>query len=100
MSFLLPINPDTEEFPIIRTLTGSDHSPTIAALDNHAAVVSSSRKVASPELHRSFAEFVRLFEDSGYKEGYLEGTATDVTKAYYEFLQCMSTEVQDVPQGN
>ena len=91
------MNSDTEEFPIIRTLTGSDHSPTIAVLDRYATVVSSNRMVATPELHRKFAVFVRLFEDSGYKEDYLEGTPTDVTEAYYELSQCMRTDVHDVP---
>ena len=91
------MNPDTEEFPIIRTLTGSDHSPTIAVLDRYATVVSSNRMVATPGFYRKFAKFVRLFEDSGYKEDYLEGTSTDVTKAYYELTQCMRTEVRDVP---
>ena len=71
----------------------------MAALKNHASVVSSSSKVASEEFHRRFAEFVRLFGGSSLGVGYLEGIPTEVTRAYYASLACKATEVRDVPYG-
>lgn len=40
--------------------------------------------------------FVRLFGESGYDEGFLEGHATSVTRAYREFLHCVKDEVTRV----
>ena len=56
--------------------------------------------MASEEIHRRFAEFVRIFEDSEYDECSLEGNQTEVTRAYHAFLECMAAEVRDVPQGD
>ena len=79
---------------------GSDHQATIAALNNHASVVSSTRKIASPEFHSCFARFIELLDASDWKMDYLEGNPTGVTAAYYAFLDSMANEVRDVPQGN
>jgi len=38
---------------------------------------------------------VKLFKQSGegYEEGYLDGRPTDVTRAYWAFLNCIKDEV-------
>ena len=43
-----------------------------------------------------FGVFIRVFRDSGYDQGYLNGTPTAVTWAYWEFMNSIDTEVKSV----
>lgn len=64
----------------------------------HAGVISSKHKIASENFYTLFAEFVHLFKESGegYDEGYLDGKPTDVTRAYWAFMNCIKSEVTRV----
>jgi flagellar biosynthesis/type III secretory pathway protein FliH len=74
-------------------LTCSGHRPTIAVLNKHATIAASKYEVATEEFYNRFKTFVKLFRKSGYDEGYLEGDETDVTRAYWSFIDCIKTEV-------
>jgi hypothetical protein len=65
-------------------------------LNTHAGVIASQHKTGSDEFYKRFAEFIELFEVSGRDEGYLEGSLTDVTRAYWAFLNCIKDEVARV----
>jgi len=73
------------------TLTCSGHQPTIKVLNRHAA---SNHEVGGDEFYKRFAKFVELFKESDYDDGYLEGNLTDVTRAYWSFLNCIIDEGQ------
>ncbi|KAG0137782.1 hypothetical protein HOY82DRAFT_477328 [Tuber indicum] len=68
---------------------------TIAALDIHAGVVTSSSKTGSDKFYQLFWEFVRLLKESGlaYQEGYLDNGPADLVNAYHAFMGCIKTEV-------
>ena len=80
-----------------RLLLGSDHQPTIVALDNHASVISSTHKMPSTEFHRRFVEYIEQLDASDWTMDNLEGNPRAVTKAYFDFLQSTASEVRDVP---
>ena len=79
----------------------SGHQPTIDVLNTHAGVAASNHKVGSDKFYKLFAEFVRLFKESGegYEEDFLERVPTDVTRAYWAFLDCIKDEVTRVGAG-
>ncbi|KAA8893635.1 hypothetical protein FN846DRAFT_923541 [Sphaerosporella brunnea] len=74
------------------------HKETINVLNTHAGVVASKHKTGSDKFYKLFAEFVNLFKESGegYEEGYLNGNPTDVTHAYWAFVNCIKDEVTRV----
>ncbi|KAA8893538.1 hypothetical protein FN846DRAFT_751931, partial [Sphaerosporella brunnea] len=63
------------------------HKETIDVLNTHAGVIASKHKTGSDKFYTLFAEFVKLFKESGdgLEEGYLDGYPTDVTRAYWAF---------------
>ncbi|KAA8908829.1 hypothetical protein FN846DRAFT_944352 [Sphaerosporella brunnea] len=77
-----------------------EHKETINVLNTHAGVVASEYKTGSDKFYKLFAEFVNLFKESGegYEEGYLNGNPTDVTHAYWAFVNCIKDEVTRVDQ--
>jgi hypothetical protein len=74
-------------------LTCSGHRPTIAVLNKHATIAASNCEAATEEFYNRFKTFVKLFRKSGYDGGYLEGDETDVTRAYWSFLNCIKATV-------
>ncbi|KAA8902718.1 hypothetical protein FN846DRAFT_1022449 [Sphaerosporella brunnea] len=79
-----------------KLLTYSEHKETIDVLNTHAGVIASKHKTGSDKFYTLFAEFVKLFRESGddgFEEGYLDGYPTDVTRAYWAFLNCIDSEV-------
>jgi len=80
------------------TLTRSGHQPTINVLNRHAKIVSSKHEAGSDKFYTLFAEFVRLLEASEFDQGYLDGNDTDVTRAYWAFLNCINDEVTRVTE--
>jgi hypothetical protein len=82
----------------IARLTRSGHQPTIDVMNTHAAVIASNHKTGSDKFYTLFAEFVKLFKESGdgLEEGYLDGNPTDVTRAYWAFVNCIKDEVTRV----
>ncbi|RPA90133.1 hypothetical protein L873DRAFT_1783210 [Choiromyces venosus 120613-1] len=79
-------------------LTRSGHRPTIDVLNTHTGIAASKHKTGSDKFYTLFAEFVRAFEESGegYEVGYLDGNPTEVTRAYWAFLNCIKDEVARV----
>jgi len=65
-------------------------------LNTHAGITASKHKTGSVEFYKRFANFIQLFEESGRYQGYLEGKPTDVTRAYWAFLDCTKVEVARV----
>ncbi|KAA8895182.1 hypothetical protein FN846DRAFT_912061 [Sphaerosporella brunnea] len=80
------------------TVQRISHQPTIDVMNTHAAVIASKQKTGSDNFYTLFAEFVKLFKQSGegYEEGYLDGDPTDVTRAYWAFVNCIKDEVTRV----
>ena len=76
-------------------LTQSDHPETLSVLNTHARVLTSHDQTGSPRFYDLFNDFIGLFTDSGIgcDEGYLVGSPTEVTNAYWEFIRCIKTEV-------
>ena len=72
------------------------HKETIDVLNTHAGIIASKHKTGSDEFYKRFAKFIELFEESDRDEGYLEGNFTDVTRAYWAFLNCIKDEVTRV----
>ncbi|PUU76820.1 hypothetical protein B9Z19DRAFT_1129125 [Tuber borchii] len=70
-----------------------DHMETIGALNIHARVIASYDQTGSPRFYALFDDFIRVFKESGYDVGYLVGSPTEVTNAYWEFKGCIKTEV-------
>ncbi|RPB02832.1 hypothetical protein L873DRAFT_1732661 [Choiromyces venosus 120613-1] len=70
------------------------YQPTIDILNLHAGVIASKHKTGSDEFYARFSEFVKLLKESNYKKGYLEGNATDMTRAYWSFLNCIRNGVK------
>ena len=87
----------SEFFAILKNAKAncSDHSQTINVLNTHAGIAASKYKTGSVKFYALFKEFVKLFEESGerFDVGYLDGNATDVTRAYWAFLNCIKDEV-------
>jgi hypothetical protein len=79
----------------VSRLTCPEHKETIDVLNTHAGVVASKHNTGSDKFYRLSTEFVKAFEKSGegYEEGYLDGNPTDVTRAYWAFLNCIKDEV-------
>ena len=65
-------------------------------MNNHASAISPDLGLGTPEPHRAFQEFIRLFKESEFKEDFLDGSPTAVTHAYNKFLDSMASEVQNV----
>ena len=65
-------------------------------MNTHASVIASNYRVGSDKFYTLFAEFVKLFEESDYDERFLDEPATDVTIAYWRFLNCNKDEVTRV----
>ncbi|KAL7274530.1 hypothetical protein RUND412_002575 [Rhizina undulata] len=67
-------------------------------MNTHAGVTASKDRVGSNMFYMLFADFVKLFKElgEGYKEGYLDGNPTDMTRAYWAFLNCIKDEVTRV----
>ncbi|KAA8893516.1 hypothetical protein FN846DRAFT_1025664 [Sphaerosporella brunnea] len=86
------------KFEEVSRLTYSAHKETITVLNTHAGVVASKHKTGSDKFYKLFAEFVNLFKESGegYEQGYLDGNPTDVTHAYWAFVNCINDEVTRV----
>ncbi|KAA8892897.1 hypothetical protein FN846DRAFT_788650 [Sphaerosporella brunnea] len=80
------------------TVQRISHQPTIDVMNTHAAVIASNHKTGSDKFYTLFAEFVKLFKESGdgLEEGYLDGNPTDVTRAYWAFVNCIKDEVTRV----
>ncbi|KAA8894186.1 hypothetical protein FN846DRAFT_975501 [Sphaerosporella brunnea] len=80
------------------TVQRISHQPTIDVMNTHAAVIASNYKTGSDKFYKLFAEFVNLFKESGegYEQGYLDGNPTDVTHAYWAFVNCINHEVTRV----
>jgi len=74
-------------------LTYLAHQETINVLNCHAAVIASDHKYGSPKFYQQFANFVKLFMNSGYDQRYLEGERTAVTDAYWAFIKCCKHQV-------
>ena len=74
-------------------LTCPAHKETIDVLNTHVVVIASKHKTSSDEFFKRFAKFIELFDESDRDEGYLEGNSTDVTRAYWGFLNCIKDEV-------
>jgi len=74
------------------------HQPTIDIMNAHAKIAASNVKAGSEEFYKRFASFVKLFEESGegYEEGYLVGSPTDVTAAYWAVWRCLKDEVTTI----
>ncbi|RPA90132.1 hypothetical protein L873DRAFT_1783206 [Choiromyces venosus 120613-1] len=72
------------------------YQPTIDALNTHAGIIASKHKIGTDEFYARFSGFIRLLEEFGYDDGYLGGNATDVTRAYWSFLNCIKDEVKRV----
>lgn len=69
---------------------------TINVLNTHATVIASDYQTGSDRFYTLFAEFVRLFKESDYDEGFLDRHATRrdvVALAYWRFLNCIKYEV-------
>ncbi|RPA97468.1 hypothetical protein L873DRAFT_1836374 [Choiromyces venosus 120613-1] len=81
-----------------QTVLRMRHQETIDVLNTHAGVLASNNETGSHRFYSLFAQFVRLFKQSGkgYDEGYLDGISTDVTNAYLAFVNCINTEVRRV----
>ena len=79
------------------TLTRSGHRPTIRVLNRHAQIAASKHEAGSDKFYTLFAEFVRLLA-SDCDQGYLDGNVTDVTRAYWAFLNCIKDEVTPVAE--
>ena len=58
--------------------------------------IASNYKTGSDKFYTLLTEFVRLFKESDYDEGFLDGHTTDVTLAYWQFLKCIKYEVTRV----
>jgi hypothetical protein len=65
-------------------------------MNTHAGVIASKHKTGSDEFYARFAKFIKLFVESDLDECYLEGSSTDVTRAYWAFLNCIKDEVTRV----
>ncbi|CUS07937.1 unnamed protein product [Tuber aestivum] len=74
---------------------------TIHILNIHAGVLASQHKMGSETFYRLFAKFVQAFSKAGIKgeEDYYKGKPTDVTHAYWKFLDCINAEVVDTGVG-
>ncbi|KAF8246400.1 hypothetical protein K440DRAFT_662155 [Wilcoxina mikolae CBS 423.85] len=72
------------------------HKETIDVLNIHAGVISSSYKTGSNEFYARFNRFVEVFRESELDDSYLDGGSTDVTRAYWAFLNCIPDEVTRV----
>ena len=87
----------SEFFAILKNAKAncSDHSQTINVLNTHAGIAASKYKTGSVKFYALFKEFVKLFEESGasFDADYLDGNVTDVTRAYWAFLNCIKDEV-------
>ncbi|PUU79212.1 hypothetical protein B9Z19DRAFT_911862, partial [Tuber borchii] len=68
---------------VVQVLT---HPETINLLNCHAAVRASNFKNGSDKFYKLFKEFVEVFEDSDYNQGYLSDETKSVTKAYQAFF--------------
>jgi hypothetical protein len=77
-------------------LTCSAHKETIDVLNKHAKIIASKHETGSDVFCTRFGEFIQRFEESDYDEGYLGGDPTDVTRAYWAFLNCIRDEVTRV----
>ena len=75
---------------------------TLSVMNMHARVLASYTQTGSPKFYNLFNDFVRLFTESGMgcDEGYLVGSQTEVTNAYWEFVMCIESEVTWVEDGN
>ncbi|KAF8462298.1 hypothetical protein BDZ91DRAFT_734939 [Kalaharituber pfeilii] len=74
----------------------TSHQPTVGVLNAHAGVIASKHKTGSDRFCTLFAKFVRRFKESDCDEGYLDGNAKDVTRAYRAFLNCIKSEFTSV----
>ena len=74
-------------------LTFPAHSETLAVLDAHAGIKADTHQVGSDKFYELFGDFIRLFEESGFNTGYLQGNPTAVTEAYWAFICCLGEEV-------
>jgi len=66
-------------------------------LNRHASIVPSNSLQPGDKFHKSFAEFVDLFERSNFDETYLQGDKTAVEDAYWLFLKYCENDVVKVP---
>ncbi|PUU76822.1 hypothetical protein B9Z19DRAFT_1129127 [Tuber borchii] len=82
-----------DDLKIIAHRDVKDHMETIVALNMHARVIASYDQTGSPRFYALFDDFIRVFKESGYDVGYLVGSPTEVTNAYWEFKGCIKTEV-------
>ena len=71
-----------------------EHDKTIHILNTHAGILSSDSKKGSRKFANAFAKFIKLFEISGFDESYLDGKDTEVTHAYYAFVNCAASEMK------
>ncbi|KAF8466208.1 hypothetical protein BDZ91DRAFT_816757, partial [Kalaharituber pfeilii] len=78
------------------TVERISHQPTIDLLNTHAGVIASKHETGSDSFYTLFAEFVRLFDESDYDDAFLDGNANGVTRAYWDFLNCIKSEVTRV----
>ena len=79
-------------------LTRSDYQPFLDLMNMHAKIAASKHRRGSPEFYKLFETFIQLLVVSGYGDGYLDGDATDLSRAYWAFLDCLGTEVTAVSE--
>jgi hypothetical protein len=58
-------------------------------LDLHATYLVSDRHTVTPRFVNAFGNFVCSLEEFEYRGNYLEGVPTNLSKAYWEFMECV-----------
>jgi len=81
----------------ILRLTHSSHQPTIDILNTHAGVAASYHKVGSDKFYKLFAEFVKLFKESG--QGYEERPLQQLGAQLEVSLNCTSVRSSCIYQS-
>ena len=74
-------------------LTRSGHKPTLNLMNLHAKIAASKHECGSKKFTKLFEKFIEPLKKSQFDHGYLEGDATDLSRAYWAFLYCIKDEV-------
>ncbi|PWW75416.1 hypothetical protein C7212DRAFT_202879, partial [Tuber magnatum] len=93
---LLDVVPRIREYSLLST------TKTIDIANTHPTIIASKEKTVSNKFCRLFARFVKVFTEYGqcFEPGYLSGDPTEVTHAYWEFVNCLKTEVRKTGDSN
>ena len=77
-------------------LTCSAHQRTLDLVNQHAKIVASKCNEVNEAFRQKFARFIELLKNSDYDNTYLDGSATDLTWAYWKFFESVRTDVTGV----